>query len=165
VRELILAADGNAMKAALDSGGVFVLADGSERYEITSGQVTFVEQLPEGVCSAPMQGGTVYVDTTLSPDLEAEGYAREIIRRFQEMRRQLDLRVEDFVRARACIPNERICRMVAGAWEKGIKDEIRAVSLEFSCDRSPAETGADLTRDWDVEGVQMTLSLSRAMQE
>jgi len=165
VRELILAADGNAMKAALESGGVFVLSDGNARYEVTPGQVTFVEQLPEGICSAPMQGGTVYVDTTLSPDLEAEGYAREIIRRFQEMRRQLDLRVEDFVRATACIPDERICRMVAETWKKGIMDEIRAVSLDFSCDQSPAGKDADLVRDWDVEGVSMTLSLSRAAQD
>lgn len=165
VRELILAADGNAMKAALESGGVFVLSDGNARYEVTPGQVTFVEQLPEGICSAPMQGGTVYVDTTLSPDLEAEGYAREIIRRFQEMRRQLDLRVEDFVRATARISDESICRMVAETWKKGIMTEIRAISLDFSCDQSPAGKDADLVRDWDVEGVSMTLSLSRAAQD
>jgi len=164
VRDLIRAADGNAMRADHEAGRVHVLADGNDRFEIAPGQVTFVEQLPEGVHAAPMQGGIVYVDVALSPDLEAEGYAREIIRRFQEMRRQLDLRVEDFVRAEARIADSRVCRMVKETWRKGIMDEIRAVSLDFGCGEMPGETGADLVRDWDVEGIAMTLSLSRASQ-
>ncbi len=165
VRELIRGADANAMKADFEAKGVHVLVDGGDRFEIQPGQVTFIEHLPEGVYSAPMQGGIVYVDTALTPDLEAEGYAREIIRRFQEMRRQLDLRVEDFVRAAARIADRRVCTMVAERWKKGIMDEIRAVSLDFDCGASQGTRDADLTRDWDVEGIAMTLFLSRAAED
>jgi len=165
VRDLIISADGNAMKSAIDAGGAFTVVKGDERFEVVPGQVTFVQQLPEGVFSAPMQGGTVYVDTGLDPGLEAEGYAREIIRRFQEMRRQRNLRVEEFITARAFIADPRICRMVAESWEDTIRAEIRAVSFEVSDRNSPAATSYEISKDWDVEGVGMTLSLSRAPEK
>ncbi|OPX69118.1 MAG: Isoleucine--tRNA ligase [Methanoregulaceae archaeon PtaB.Bin056] len=165
VKDLIMNADGNAMKSAIDAGEAFVLVQGAERFEIVPGQVTFVQQLPEGVFSAPMQGGTVYVDTGLDPDLEAEGYAREIIRRFQEMRRQLDLRVEDFITARACIADPRICRMVAESWRDAIRDEIRAAYFEVSDQDCLAGIQYEISTEWDVEGVGMTLSLSRAAEQ
>ena len=73
------------------------LLKGSCSFEIGAEQVTFTEKLPADVFSAPMTDATVYVDVALTPDLEAEGYAREVIRRIQEMRQQLDLAVEDFI--------------------------------------------------------------------
>ncbi len=75
----------------------YTLVSGDDRFDIGSEHVTFVEGLPGSVFSAPMQDATVYVDTALTPELEAEGNAREVIRRIQEMRRQLDLNVEDFI--------------------------------------------------------------------
>jgi len=44
-------------------------------------------------------------------------------------------------------------------------DEIRAVSLDIDCGASQGTGDADLTRDWDVEGIAMTLFLSRAAQD
>lgn len=165
VRDAIAAADGDALKADLEARGTAVVSAGGETFEIHPGQVTFTEILPPGVYPAPMEGGTVYVDTTLSEDLEAEGYAREIIRRYQEMRRQLNLAVEEYINARALIADERISRLVAATWKKGIMDEVRASSLEISCDERDVPTGMDLCTDWDVEGVKMTLAISRSRQD
>jgi len=165
VRDLIQNADFNAMKYALDAGKPYILGDGEDHFEIVPGHVTFVQQLPEGIFSAPMQGGTVYVDTTLTPDLEAEGYAREIIRRFQEMRRQLDLKVEDFIIADACIKDPKVCQMVSKSWKDRIKEEIRATSLQVHGGECHTVTSHALAREWEVEGIAMTLSLSRASKE
>ncbi|MCU0632731.1 MAG: isoleucine--tRNA ligase [Methanolinea sp.] len=165
VKDLILNADGNAMKSALDAGETFILGQGEGCFEISPGQVTFAQQLPEGVFSAPMQGGIVYVDVALTPDLEAEGYAREIIRRFQEMRRQMDLKVEDFITADACIKDPRVCKAVEESWREGIMEEIRAVSFEVHGGECPAGTHHAVEKEWDVEGIAMTLSLSRASQQ
>lgn len=165
VKDLIMSADGNAMKSSIDAGEAFALVQEGDRFEIVPGQVTFVQQLPEGVFSAPMQGGTVYVDIRLDSEIEAEGYSREIIRRFQEMRRQLDLRVEDFITAHACIADPRICRIVAESWKDGIRDEIRAASFEVSGHDCPAGISYEISKEWDVEGVRMTLSLSRAPEQ
>ena len=86
VKGLIEAADGNAIKMAVDAGQTFTLTSGSAAFEIGAEHVTFTEKLPVGIFSAPMEDATVYVDVALTPELEAEGYAREVIRRIQEMR-------------------------------------------------------------------------------
>ncbi|NQS79366.1 MAG: class I tRNA ligase family protein, partial [Methanoculleus bourgensis] len=85
VKALIEQSDGTALKAAIERDGKTELGG----YEIAARHVTFAEALPEGVFAAPMKDATVYVDVALTPELEAEGYAREVIRRIQEMRRQL----------------------------------------------------------------------------
>ena len=71
VKGLIEAADGNAIKMAVDAGQTFTLTSGSAAFEIGAEHVTFTEKLPVGIFSAPMEDATVYVDVALTPELEA----------------------------------------------------------------------------------------------
>jgi isoleucyl-tRNA synthetase len=123
--------------------------------------VTFTEKLPTDIFSAPMEDGTVYVDVALTPDLEAEGYAREIIRRIQEMRRQLDLAVEDFIMVDVAVADKRICELVGANWKPGIADEVRAKTLSLHHAAEPAGSSHQLAKDWDVEGIAMTIGISK----
>lgn len=160
VKALIEQADGTALKAAIEEEGKAEL-DG---YQITARHVTFAEALPEGVFAAPMKDATVYVDVTLTPDLEAEGYAREVIRRIQEMRRQLDLDVDEFIVAAVNVADERVAALIGvEEWEKEIAGEVRAAALtvRYADGKKPAGSFA-LEKDWDVEGVQMRMGISRA---
>jgi isoleucyl-tRNA synthetase len=163
VKGLIETADGNHLKAEIDVGQTVKLGSGSEFFEIGPDYVTFSEKLPTDIFSAPMTDATVYVDVRLTPELESEGYAREIIRRIQEMRRQLDLAVEDFITAEVIVENPRICSLVSDNQKPVIADEVRARGLTI---RTPAEPGAgiscQLEKDWDVEGVQVRIGISRA---
>ncbi|MFB6218608.1 MAG: isoleucine--tRNA ligase, partial [Halobacteriaceae archaeon] len=52
------------------------VADALGGEELTGEMVEFVEATPEDVAGADFDGGTVYVDTTLTEDIESEGYAR-----------------------------------------------------------------------------------------
>ena len=79
---------------------------------ITSEMVQFRELPPENLPAAEFSRGFVYVDITLTPELEAEAYAREIIRRIQDMRKELDLRVEDQIRAVVDIESKPILDLV-----------------------------------------------------
>jgi len=162
VKGLIEAADGNAIKAAIDAGRKFTITGDNATFEIGPEQVTFTEKLPADVFSAPMNDGTVYVDVSLTPELEAEGYAREIIRRIQDMRKQLDLAVEDVIAADVIIIDDRVCGLVRDAWKAGIADEVRAKELSIRTATVPAPAASFAsTKDWDVEGVAMTISIVR----
>lgn len=109
-----------------------------------------------------MERGTVYVDVTLTPDLEAEGYAREVIRRIQEMRRQRDLNVEDYITAGIVIDDERVCSLLQGRWEDVIQEEVRAGSIRISPGSSFSMNGSfELERDWDIEGIQAVIGISK----
>ncbi|MBQ8373874.1 MAG: isoleucine--tRNA ligase, partial [Candidatus Methanomethylophilaceae archaeon] len=41
--------------------------------------------------------GTIFIDFNVTPEIEAEGYARELIRRIQQMRKDMKLNVEQYV--------------------------------------------------------------------
>ena len=159
VRALIEQANGTALRTEIERTGSATL----DCYTLSDRHVTFTESLPESVFSAPMEGAVVYVDVALTEDLEAEGYAREVVRRLQEMRRQLDLAVEDFIAATVEIEDARIRDLLSSErWQNEIMEEVRAVRLTFG------EEGAgtyQLASEWDVEGVPMRMGISRAGEE
>ncbi|NYT05255.1 MAG: class I tRNA ligase family protein, partial [Methanomicrobiales archaeon] len=163
VKKLIEEADGNAVKQQIDTGGQAVIGTGGAAVTVTAEMVTFAESLPETIFSAPMPGATVYIDVALTRELESEGYAREVIRRIQEMRRQLDLRVEDFIIVAVYIADETVRGLLAGAGEEMIKDEVRAVSLALAGSSDGVEGAC--VRDWDVEGIAMTIAISAAPRQ
>ncbi|HUH78769.1 MAG TPA: isoleucine--tRNA ligase [Methanoregula sp.] len=162
VKALIEAADGNAIKAVIDGGQNYTLTGDNASFELGPEHVTFTEKLPADVFSAPMTDATVYVDVALTPGLEAEGYAREVIRRIQETRRQLDLAVEDFIAADVKVADGRVCSLVRDAWRAGIAEEVRAkeLSIRTAAEPAPATAFASV-KDWDVEGVAMTISIAK----
>ncbi|TAJ43460.1 isoleucine--tRNA ligase [Methanofollis fontis] len=156
VKAAIEESDGTALRNALAESGT-ASAGG---YEITPEMATFHEEMPEGVFAAAMEDAVVYVDVNLSPDLEAEGYAREVIRRLQEMRRQADLQVEENIRAGIAIGDARIAALV-GEQKDLIAGEVRAAALDIVDGDAPSGTW-EVTAEWEVEGVQMMMGLSRS---
>jgi isoleucyl-tRNA synthetase len=162
VKGLIDSADGNAIKAAVNAGQTYMLTKDDATFEIGAEHVTFTEKLPADIFSAPMEDATVYVDVALTPSLESEGYAREVIRRIQEMRRQLDLAVEDFIRADVTIADNRICDLLNASWKQGIADEVRAKELSLHRAGDSKTPSHQLCKDWDVENIMMTIGISKA---
>jgi isoleucyl-tRNA synthetase len=124
--------------------------------ELTDEMVSFVTETPEGVEGTTFRvdgddRGVVYVDTALTEDIEAEGYAREVIRRVQEMRKDLDLDLEAEVRVELDVADDRVADLVA-RHEELVASEVRA--------REFAPVGEGAHREvWDVEGVEMTIGV------
>jgi isoleucyl-tRNA synthetase len=157
----VIAAIGSAdivsMRDALEDSGEYELEIAGETVTITSGMVRFNETIPEHIASAEFSGGLVYVDAMLTREIESEGYAREVIRRLQDMRKELDLDVEERIKAIVLIKDERILDLVLD-WEAHIADEVRTKLLVISMDIEPE---GDLVKEWDVEGTGMKMSISK----
>ena len=68
VKKLIEAADGRSLREALGRDGKFLFTGGGRSFEVMSAHVTFERVIPDGFTSAPMEGGTVYVDSRLTPE-------------------------------------------------------------------------------------------------
>ncbi len=126
-------------------------------YDIPLDMVEFLEKIPENLVAADFSSGTVYVDVTLTEDLKAEGYAREVIRRIQDMRKEMDLRVEEEIEASVRLDDEE----VAGLLER-MKDyiagEVRARRLQVG---SEVEVEGSLVKDWSIEDLEMTIGVLR----
>ncbi len=86
---------------------------------------------------------TVALDTTITPELKAEGQARELINRVQNMRKSADLNVTDRISIRCHCPEQlknAICQFteyvcaetlaVEIVWEKAMNPEMETFDIE-----------------------------------
>ena len=51
--------------------------------------IVFETELPENIASSDFDGGNVFIDTELTPEILSEAMSRELIRRVQDMRKDL----------------------------------------------------------------------------
>ncbi|OAQ53035.1 hypothetical protein HTG_09395 [Natrinema mahii] len=147
-------------EARIDEPGLEAIEDAvsdvlEDDEEITDEMVSFVTQTPDGVAGTAFgldgdDRGVAYVDASLTDDIESEGYAREVIRRVQEMRKDLDLDVEERIALDLAIEDDRVADLVAER-EELINDEVRAD------ERRAVEDGH--RKEWEVEGVTMEIAL------
>ena len=152
------AADPFDIKRQLDSGCEAGLSYGGKEYRINSEMVQIRELPPENLPAAEFSRGLVYVDITLTPELESEGYAREIIRRIQDMRKEMDLKVEDQIRAEVDIESKPILDL-ALLKKEHIAGEVRASDFQLGLG---LELRGRLIKDWDIEGVCVRIAIDRA---
>ncbi|WP_205878421.1 isoleucine--tRNA ligase [Mycobacterium camsae] len=93
---------------------------------------------PEFTAALPGGAGLVVLDGTVTPELEAEGWAKDRIRELQELRKSTGLDVSDRIAVVMSVPTER------AEWATRHRDliagEILATSFEFG---EPAD-GADI---------------------
>jgi isoleucyl-tRNA synthetase len=127
-----------------------------EDVELDDEMVEFVTKTPDDVSGATfdVEGtelGVVYVDTALTEDIESEGYAREVIRRVQEMRKEEDLDIEENIHLELDVRDERVSELVERHMDL-VKEEVRAESV------GTVEDGYRKT--WDVEGVEMEIAIA-----
>ncbi|GAC1311074.1 MAG: isoleucine--tRNA ligase [Acidimicrobiales bacterium] len=103
-------------------------------------------------------GGVVALDVTSSPELEAEGTARDLIREVQVARKDAGLHVSDRIDL-AVISAPGVLSAV-GANEQRVTEALLARSLELSADLD-GPGGWDHVRVTDLDGVAVTIALRR----
>ena len=139
------------------AAGEAVLSLKGKTYSITSEMVEFKETPPENLSAADFSKGFVYVDIILTPELQAEGFAREIIRRIQDMRKEMDLHVEDQIRAVVNIESKKILDLVLE--HKGyIANEVRASELELG---HGIDAKGKMIKDWEVDELRLSIGIDR----
>ena len=94
---------------------------------------------PEWTAALPEGAGLVVLDGTVTPELEAEGWAKDRIRELQDLRKSTGLDVSDRIRVVIAVPAER------EAWARTHADliagEILATSFEFGDAADAADIG------------------------
>jgi len=147
--------DGKVLRKSIARGYKLKL-DKSE-VKITKDMVHFRELLPEHIGAAEFSKGRVYVDAVLTDEIKAEGYAKEIIRRIQDMRKELDLNVEDEIDVMVQIRDESIVQLIEN-WKTFISTEVRANKLDIA---PLLKVTGDLVKKWVVEGVEMEFGVGK----
>jgi len=140
------------IKAGIDKGEYSLGIEG-QLVKILPNMVSFTSTLPPDVAGADFSKGVIYVDLERTPELEAEGLSREIIRRIQQMRKDMKLDVEEFVKVEI-----QCSRKVEGAvesWKEKIARETRAKQFDVV----DASKGQYIV-EWNVDTEAIVIGIS-----
>jgi isoleucyl-tRNA synthetase len=148
---------------ALEAADAMELAGASERGEqISLGEFTLepdeilVERTGiEGYAVSVDAGYAAGVDTTLTPELEAEGTVREIVHHIQNIRKSAGLEIADRIILFVDAPDELITPL--REYEEYVRAETLADSISY--ERAPASAHAE---DTDINGVNANLGVGKA---
>ncbi|OMC17408.1 isoleucine--tRNA ligase [Mycolicibacter heraklionensis] len=114
------------------SAGPVVLLEGEYTSKLVAADPQYTVALPDGA-------GLVVLDSAVTPELEAEGWAKDRIRELQELRKTSGLDVSDRISVVISVPAERL------QWAQNhaelIAGEILATRFEFGDPTDPVEIG------------------------
>ncbi|MEI6137242.1 MAG: DUF5915 domain-containing protein, partial [Chloroflexota bacterium] len=151
VRGALQQADPVAIVGAMRAGDAIEIGG----FTLAPTDILVAVEASEGWAAQEESGYAALVDTTLTPDLLAEGTAREIVRRLQDLRRDAGLDVSDRIHV-AFRAGEPVASVMVSHGAM-IAEEVLALSL----DASDTPEG-DARADADIDGVEAVFTLRKA---
>jgi isoleucyl-tRNA synthetase len=140
--------------AAVESGQALTLEVGGQMVELAPDEVLVQTEARAGLAVLSEAGVTVALDTELTPELMAEGLAREVVRRVQTLRKDADFDLDDRI-VTHYQADEELAAIIAG-WS----DYIQAETLSRELRAAPPQDGA-VCENYEVEGHPLTLCVTR----
>lgn len=120
----------------LHKEGKFMLDVDGEKFPIVKEHVIVERNVPEHFVEVPISGGFAYLNKEVAPELEAEGFSRELVRRIQQLRKEKGLEKKDRVNVWIEADKEMVERLKP--LKPGIKEKVGAHALEIDS-RQPAQ--------------------------
>lgn len=155
VRAALASLPGSEVARRVAAGDPVSLDVGGEAIELAPNEVLVQTQAAEGLAVASGEGVTVAVDPALTPELVAEGLAREFVRALQNLRKDAGLEIQDRIITHYQTPSAELREMLthlAGA----IARETLSVELGEG-----APSDGDVTATVQVDEYPVTLSVRR----
>jgi isoleucyl-tRNA synthetase len=137
-----------------------VTLDGEEHL-LEAGEVEVTQEARGEMAVQGAGGFTAALDPVITPELRAEGLARELVNRVQRLRRETGLEVSDRIRLRVLAPWEGIVE-AARAHGDLIAGEVLAVGgVEAALSSPGQEGGGDGWHEVEIEEQRVHLAIER----
>ena len=125
-----------------------------EKINLTKDDFDIIETEKEHIARTETEDAILLIDTTLTEELKTEGLAREIVRRIQSMRKELDLDVEDRITTQIKVDDDK--KKALEDWNKYIKTETRSKELVFS-----EKPSGKLVKKWKIDELEAEIGISK----
>ena len=126
--------------------------------ELVEGDVVFEEMLPENLAGEKGRFTEIYLDLTETREIVAQSLAKEVIRRIQIMRKEMDLMVSDYIDTELMLKDEEKVKLLE-LMRDFIKEETRSKQLKVIVGKGEAK---GYVKDWTIEGEKVTIALRKA---
>ena len=152
VAAAVTAADAGEVASAIAAGENVVVESGDERFELEPDEILIERHAAPGYAVAEDKGLVVALDAEVTPELEREGLARDLVRHVQQLRKELDLDVTDRIRVVYATGDETL-RLAIDEHGQRIASETLAEELALG----DAEGGKEL----EILGSTVKLAVAR----
>ena len=162
ISRLLKETDGRTMMQRVSDEDKYPLRleDGTT-LNLTRDLLVFKEELPKHLVCVDSQYGRVYVDATRTPGLLAESMAKEVVRRAQLMRKEMNLKVEEYVDLFLKVKKQETT-VALSEMRNYIATEVRARELIIRGPKQKLEFPREAyKREWDIEGERVEIAIVR----
>ena len=121
---------------------------------LTEDDIQYEEAVKPHLAKTEVGSMTLVLDTSMTPEQQAEGLARELIRRIQSMRKELDLNLEAHITTSLSL--DRIQQKQIEKWVTYIKEETRSDEIKFHDNPE-----GSLVKTWSIDTVSVTISITQ----
>jgi isoleucyl-tRNA synthetase len=158
VRQALSAADPYAVAAAVAAGQPVTLVVDGEAVDLAPEDVLVQAEPRPGfqVTNDPQRGIVVALDTVITPELKAEGLARAVVRRVQQMRKDAGFELSDRIHTTYQTTDAALSVAIQGQ-----SDYIQQETLSLTLTVGDPALGAHVDSG-DVDGAALTLGVVKA---
>ena len=148
-----------AVRALRETGELVVQVDG-EPVSLSAEDVQVEASAREGFVAAEDRGYVVLLDTTLTPELLAEGLARDLTHMVQDVRKRAGLAIEDSIELR--LETDPELTEIIRRFESSIREETLATALRLNADGAvPAQSYSETIPASKLGGHEVTVTLRK----
>ncbi|MHA2357450.1 MAG: isoleucine--tRNA ligase [Candidatus Heimdallarchaeaceae archaeon] len=123
-----------------------------EKYDLTPEEVNYKIEVLEGFTGEESEGYLLLFNTTITEALKLEGFVRDIVRRIQTMRKELDL--EYTQKIKLSIKTDEFGKTAIEKFEDFIKEETLSVSLDIG------EPNEGHIKEWKFDDYEVVIGVS-----
>ncbi len=146
--------DGKTIKQEMETHGILKIELEDKIIELNPEDVVYETELPEDVVSAEFDGGSVFINTQITPEILSESMSRELIRRIQDMRKDMDLDVESNIEVE--VNCSTLLQDLVQPHHDFMAHEVRAQKITFG------ENKGEYTKEWKIEDENLSVSIKKA---
>ncbi|MMZ66245.1 isoleucyl-tRNA synthetase [compost metagenome] len=106
-----------------------IVSPDGEELQVTAEELLVEKKAKEGFASASGYGLTVALNTDITPELEQEGWVREVVRAVQDYRKKLDLPIEKYVALTLDVDDE--LRTAITAFDAVLRENVLVTDVQF----------------------------------
>ncbi len=132
IRSKFAEMDQRELAARIDAGETVTVPGEDQDYVVEPEDVEIRRTPRAGLAVAEDGGYLVAVTTTLTPELELEGHARELVRRIQQLRKDSDLDITDRIKLK--LSDSSLLRSLLSAHQDYLVSETLTLDIGFTSD-------------------------------
>jgi isoleucyl-tRNA synthetase len=153
--------DINKILNQLSEKGEIEVALDEKIFKLAKEDILIKEIIPEHISFQEFAYGRVYVDVTKTPELLAEAFGKEVVRRAQIMRKELQLKIEEYINM-VIQPEEKDTLELITKMKDYIISEVRVKSFRVLNPQEKLELNPKAyLKEWDIEEERLKICIEK----